>query len=481
MTAWPGTLRGVLAVLLLLPGLAAAQDSAAEPLPLLSAVAQIECGRDEAAARQALAALREATTEWLGLPSEGLRPKPPLVVRVAVLDIALLGLAEAAARRPELAGEIDALVHSWNLCLVLAEGSAWDVAVTGQGPRRMWPVTPPPTEGEGLRRWGLSPEAPERVPRRVPGGGQPLPERCAEGRGTGLYTFIPQVPFGPLPSAPEPPPLPSVLLAPPGESQCRIPLSKPMTAEVTLPATAPAPPPSPMDDEDALEPRSLVSIPSNAGAVTAGIPVATRRPSPFSGALYASQRLSGQGQLGATLRWNPMGKAFVRVSMAYGLLAEDFRFTPGSGDFTGGWGLGWEDWRLNTFSFTLNNWGPVRLDSLRSAWETTEFDAAYRVPLPRGLRPWVDVGTRLNVPFNRKPGVGVALTGKPLRNVYLMTSVRVPLLGDDSVTWTYTVGYASWQPYTFTVNFANWGPNRLSELNLVKNGLFTVAFLWAPR
>jgi hypothetical protein len=477
MTARPGPL---LAAFLLLPGLVA---SAAEPLPLLAAVAELECGRDEAAARKALTALRDATTARLGLPSEQLNVEPPLVMHLAVLDIALLGLAEAAAQRPELAGDIDALVRSWNFCLVLGEANAWDVEVLPlYGPRRTWPVTPAPTGGEGLRRWGLDPKAAGYAPRRAPAGGQPLPARCVEGKGTGLYAFIPPVRSGPLPIVPEAVSLSPMLMAPPGEQQCRIPAPEPLATEVKLPATAPAPPPSPVEDDEAFqEPHSLVAVPTSSSAVTPGVPVVVRRPSAFSGALFASQRLSGPGQLGATLRWNPVGRAFMRASLSYGLLDEDFRFTPDSGDFFGSWGLGWEDWRPNTFSFTLNNWGPVRLDSIRSAWETTEFDAVYRVPLPGGLRRWLDVGTRLNVPFNRKPGVGVSLTGKPLRNVYLMTSVRVPLLGDEPVTWTYTLGYASWQPYTFTLNFANWGPNRLSELNLMENGLFTVAFLWAPR
>ncbi|HYO68247.1 MAG TPA: hypothetical protein VEU33_19420, partial [Archangium sp.] len=178
MRARTGTLRcAALVALLLVPG---ARVSAAEPLPLLATVAQLECGQDGAAARKALATLREDSTPRLGLPSEQLGTQPPVGVHAAVLDIALLGLAEAAERRPELAGEIDALVASWNFCLVLAEGQVWDVEVETQGPRRLWPVAPLPVSGEGLRRWGLEPSAPGSAPRRRPASEQrrALPGRC---------------------------------------------------------------------------------------------------------------------------------------------------------------------------------------------------------------------------------------------------------------------------------------------------------------
>ncbi len=479
MRARPGTLCCAVLAALLLPSL-----SAAEPLPLLVAVARLECSQDEATARKALATLREATTDRLGLPSEQLDPQAPKGVHAAVLDIALFGLAEAAERRPELGGDIDALVRTWNFCLVLGEGNAWDVEVGAEGPRRQWPVAPLPAGGEGLRRWGLDPATPGRAPRRLPANPQqpPLPGRCEEGRGVGLYDFIPTVRSGPLPKLPPPSELAPALLAPLGEQRCHVPQPPPaQVAEVPPPR-----PPSPEEkkeegnEEDTHEPGNVVSVPTNATAVTAGVPVVLRRPSPLSGALFATQRLSGEGQFGATLRWSPVGRAFVRVSLAYQLL-DDFRFTPGSGSFNGSWGLGWEDWRPNTFSFTVNNWGPVRPDSLRSLWEGIEFDVAYRIPLPKRLRPWLDLGTRINVPLTREPALGVSLTLKPWRHLYVMTALRVPPFGDAPVTWSYSVGYASHRPYSLAVSYANWGPNRLSELNLVKNGIFTVAFLWAPR
>jgi hypothetical protein len=482
MRALLETLRCAALVALLLPPGSGA--SAAEPLPLLAAVAQLECGRDEAAARKVLATLREAATDRLGLPSEQLSPKPPWGVHAAVLDIALLGLAEAAERRPELAGDIDALVRSWNFCLVLDEGNVWDVEVGAEGPRRLWPVAPLPVSGEGLRRWGLEPAAPGRAPRRLPASERhlALPGRCEEGRGMGLYGFVPAVPSGPLPRVPVPPELSPAMLAPPGEQQCRVPPPPPVQVAEVPPqeARAPTPPEPEESEEDTPEPGSAVSIPSSTTAVTSGVPVAMRRPAPVSGALFVTQRLSGEGQVGATLRWSPMGRAFVRASVSYQLL-DDFRFTPGSGVVSGSWGLGWEDWRPNSFSLTLNNWGPVRPNSLRSLWEGMELDASYRVPLPRFLRPWLDVGTRLNVPLMREPALGISLTGKPLRYLYVMTALRVPLFGDAPVTWSYSVGYASYRPYTLAVSYANWGPNRLSELNLVENGILTLAFLWAPR
>jgi hypothetical protein len=454
---------------------------AAEPLPLLAAVARLECGRDEAAARQALATLREAATDRLGLPSEQLGPQLPGGVHAAVLDIALLGLAEAAERRPELAGDIDALVHSWNFCLVLGEGSVWDVEVGEAGPRRLWPVAPLPLSGEGLRRWGLDPAAPGGAPRRITASGQArvLPGRCEEGQGVGLYGFVPAVPSGPLPRVPPPPELPPEMRAPPGEQQCRVPPPEPVQVAEAPPPQDGTPTP-PEEEEDTPGSGSTVVIPSSTTAVTPGVSVAMHRPTSVSGALFAAQRLSGQGEVGATVRWSPVGRAFVRGSLSYQLL-DDFRFTPGSGVFSGSWGLGWEDWRPNTFSLTANNWGPVRLDSIRSLWEGLEFDLAYRVPLPKLLRPWVDLGTRINVPLTREPALGLSLTLKPLRHLYLMTALRVPPFGDAPITWSYSVGYASYRPYTLAVSYANWGPNRLSELNLVENGVFTLAFLWAPR
>ncbi|HYO72312.1 MAG TPA: hypothetical protein VEU33_40195, partial [Archangium sp.] len=292
------------------------------------------------------------------------------------------------------------------------------------------------------------------------------------------------VPSGPLPKVPQPAELPPEMLAPPGGQQCQVPPPPPVQV-----ATAPRPEDkTPKEEtkeeetkeEDPPEPVNPVTIPSSTTAVTPGVPVAMHRPLPISGALFVTQRLTGEGQAGATLRWAPVGRAFVRVSMSYQLL-DEFRFTPGSGQFSGSWGLGWEDWRPNTFSLTLNNWGPVRPDSLRGLWEGMELDAAYRVPLPGFLRPWVDVGARINVPLTRGPALGITLTGKPLRHFYLMTALRIPVFGDAPVTWAYSVGYASYQPYTLAVSYANWGPNRLSELNLVENGIFTLAFLWAPR
>lgn len=474
MRARPGTLCCAVLAALLLPS-----RSAAEPLPLLAAVAQLECGQDEAAARKALTTLREATTDRLGLPSEQLDAHAPGGVHAAVLDIALLGLADAAERRPELAGDIDALVHAWNFCLVLGEGNAWDVEVEAEGPRRQWPVAPLPAGGEGLRRWGLDPATPGRAPRRLPASQRPptLPGRCAEGRGVGLYDFVPAVRSGPLPKLPLPQELPPEMLALLGEQRCQVPPPPAQVAEVPPPGP---PAPAAPEEEDTQEPGNVVSVPTNTTAVTPGVPVVMRRPSPVSGALFATQRLSGEGQFGATLRWSPVGRTFVRVSLSYQLL-DDFRFTPGSGNVTGSWGLGWEDWRPNTFSFTVNNWGPVRPDSLRGLWEGIEFDVAYRLPLPRLLRPWLDVGTRVNVPLTREPALGFSLTLKPWRHLYVMTALRVPPFGDAPVTWAYSVGYASYRPYTLAVSYANWGPNRLSELNLVENGIFTLAFLWAPR
>jgi hypothetical protein len=476
MRAWPGALRCAALVALLLAR--ASTASTVEPLPLLAAVARVECGHDEAAAREALATLREATSDRLGLPSERLGPQPPWGLHAAVLDIALVGLAEAAERRPELAGDIDALVASWNFCLVLGEGNVWDVEVGPEGPRRVWPVAPLPMGGEGLRRWGLDPEAADRAPRRSPASPRPSPPpgRCAEGRGVSLYGFSPAVPSGPLPARPPPPELPSELLAPPGERRCRVP---PPPPEQVAEAPAPRPPTPPEEEEDTPEPAGAVAIPSSTTAVTPGVPVEVR-PSPLSGALFVTQRLSGQGQAGATLRWAPVERAFVRASLSYQLL-DEFRFTPGSGKLSGSWGLGWEDWRPNTFSFTVNNWGPVHPNSLRSLWEGLELDVAYRVPLPKVLRPWVDLGTRLNVPLLREPALGLSLTVKPLRHLYVMTALRVPPLGNAPITWAYSVGWASHRPYTLAVSYANWGPNRLSELNLVENGLLTLAFLWAPR
>ena len=480
MRARPETrCRAVLAALLLLP---ATMASAAEPLPLLTAVAQLECGRDEAAARQALAALREAATPLLGLPSEHLRQEPPGGVHAAVLDIALLGLAEAAERRPELAGDIDALVGTWNFCLVLHAGSVWDVEVGTQGPRRSWPVAPLPLSGEGLRRWGLDPEVPGKVPRRLSAHERPvaLPGRCEEGGGMGLYGFVPAVPSGPLPQVPQSPELPPELTAPLGGQQCQVFSPTPVPVAEAPPRQPRAlTPPSP-EEEVLSEPESAVAIPSSATAVTPGVSVAMQRASAFSGALYASQRLTGDGHVGATLRWAPVGKAFVRASLSYQLL-DDFRFTPGSGQLSGSWGLGWEDWRPNSFSLTVNNWGPVRPDSPRSLWEGTELDVAYRVPLPERVRPWLDLGARINVPLTRAPALGVSLTVKPVRHLFVMTALRVPPFGDTPITWSYSVGYASYQPYSLAVSYANWGPNRLSELNLVEHGVFTLALLWAPR
>ncbi|AKJ07723.1 hypothetical protein ATI61_107172 [Archangium gephyra] len=473
-----GTLRrAALVALLLAPW---ARVAAAEPLPLLAAVAQLECGQDEAAARKALAALREAALPGLGLPSEQLGTQPPVGVHAAVLDIALLGLAEAAERRPELAGDLDALVASWNFCLVLAEGHVWDVEVGTKGPRRLWPVAPLPVSGEGLRRWGLDPASPGNAPRRLPASEQrlALPGRCEEGRAGGLYGFVPAVPSGPLPKVPQTPELPAELFAPPGEQRCQVPPPPPVEVATAPPSRDKKP--EEKKEEDTPEPVSAVSIPSSTTAVTPGVPVAVRHPLPISGALFVTQRLTGEGQAGATVRWSPVGQAFVRVSLSYQLL-DEFRFTPGSGRFSGSWGLGWEDWRPNTFSFTLNNWGPVRPDTLRSYWEGMEFDVAYRVPLPELLRPWVDVGARINAPLTRGPALGITLTGKPLRHLYLMTALRIPVFGDAPVTWSYSVGYASYRPYTLAVSYANWGPNRLSELNLVENGIFSLAFLWAPR
>jgi hypothetical protein len=208
------------------------------------------------------------------------------------------------------------------------------------------------------------------------------------------------------------------------------------------------------------------------GSTGAGPRPAARAGPRVDGAFFTDYRgADGPGAGGIVTVW-PWRSAFLRAG------AES---TPRSdhGDTRLLWGFGWDDWRGNTFSLTVHNWGPLRPDDA-PGWRGAELNAGYK--LPRLCSGWLCAGpvASVTVPFAGGPYADVRMTLTFFGKWFAMGGVGRAIPGvfeapGEEPRWRVVYGFGrwDWRPGTLFVTYHDWGPSWRYG-----NGVLSVGVNW---
>jgi hypothetical protein len=144
------------------------------------------------------------------------------------------------------------------------------------------------------------------------------------------------------------------------------------------------------------------------------------------------------------------------------------------------WGFGWDDWRPNTFSLTVHNWGPLRAEEA-PGWRGAEANLGYK--LPRLCQDWLCVApvASLTVPFSGGPYADLRVTFTLGGRLFAMGGIgrTIPGVfegpqGTPRVRYVYGFGLWSWRPGSLFVTYHDWGP-----VWQARNGVLSVGMNWA--
>lgn len=225
----------------------------------------------------------------------------------------------------------------------------------------------------------------------------------------------------------------------------------------------------------ALSPRAPELSPpgGQAPAGTAARPRSEGGPRVDGSFLLTWRGAEGPGAGGIATVW-PWRAAFLRLGA---------EATPRSdlGDTRLLWGLGWDDWRGNTFSLTVHNWGPLRPEDA-PGWRGAEASLGYKAP--RLCSEWLCVAplAALTVPFNGGPYADVRVTFILGGKWFAMGGVgrTFPGLfdppGGPPRPWRMVYGFGrwDWRPGSLFVTYHDWGPSWRD-----RNGVLAVGINWA--
>jgi hypothetical protein len=143
------------------------------------------------------------------------------------------------------------------------------------------------------------------------------------------------------------------------------------------------------------------------------------------------------------------------------------------------WGAGWDDWRGNTFSLTVHNWGPLRPEDA-PGWRGAEANLGYKAP--RGCLDWLCIGSiaSVTVPFAGGPYADVRVTFTFFGKWFAMGGVgrAIPDVYDPPgrvPEWRMVYGFGrwDWRPGTFFLTYHDWGPDWRA-----RNGVLSAGVNW---
>jgi hypothetical protein len=143
------------------------------------------------------------------------------------------------------------------------------------------------------------------------------------------------------------------------------------------------------------------------------------------------------------------------------------------------WGFGWDDWRPNTFSLTVHNWGPLRPQDV-PGWRGAEANLGYK--LPRVCLDWLCIApaTSLTVPFAGGPWGDVRMTFTFFGRIFAMGGIgrTIPGVlegppGTPGVRYYYGFGLWTWKPGKLFVTYYDWGPVWQN-----RDGVLSVGITW---
>jgi hypothetical protein len=218
--------------------------------------------------------------------------------------------------------------------------------------------------------------------------------------------------------------------------------------------------------------RSLVPAPGFGPTGTAARPSARTEGWRMDGAFLLTYRgRERQGAGGIATLW-PFRSAFLRIGA---------EATPESelGDARLLWGAGWDDWRGNTFSLTVHNWGPLRPDDA-PGWRGAEANLGYKTP--RACLDWLCLGSvaSVTVPFAGGPYADVRATFTFFGKWFAMGGIgrTIPDVFDPPGSvprWRMVYGFGrwDWRPGTFFLTYHDWGPDWRA-----RNGVLSAGVNW---
>lgn len=205
---------------------------------------------------------------------------------------------------------------------------------------------------------------------------------------------------------------------------------------------------------------------------TTGIATKRRAGPRVDGYLAASYRSEGAGFGGLATVW-PFRSAFLRLGG---------EATPGAerGSSRLLWGFGWDDWRPNTISLTVHNWGPLTPEDA-PGWRGAEANLGYK--LPRLCEGWLCVApvASVTVPFRGGPYADLRVTFTLGRRLFAMGGIgrTIPGVfegpaGTPRVRYVYGFGLWSWRPGSVFLTYHDWGPDWRA-----RNGVLSLGVNWA--
>ena len=427
----------------------------------------LECQADRTLLKSVLEGLRSSSLRGLPSDADG-------ATRASDVDLLLLRLHRLTERVPSLRGDVEALVLSWHYCVLTAGGQLWDLTGDGQ----VVPAREPfPAGGEGFTRWGFradsAPVDLDLIQRGPLGPGQLeaflhvlLVERCFSGVAApgSLYEPVGRLPPVPPPSAPWLPHCPAPELPHPPST------ASPSVTPPSTPGVVPVSVPPKPNAHLSVAPLTGMTAgsPFNTGAPPAPAAVGLR----LSGAYYTTFHLATGMDVGATASYSPFDGAFVRAGVVHALGDERLPLVRY------GWGLGYDDWHPGTVSLQLNNWGPIA-PSNGLAWREAQLDLGYKAPLPDWLGEYLGLSAHASTTWGHLPAFSLSATVKPVDRLSASVSLIMAPWAPQHLSWSYSFGFSDWHPFTVSVVYANWGPNKLTQLNFVQNGAFSLALSWA--
>jgi hypothetical protein len=226
----------------------------------------------------------------------------------------------------------------------------------------------------------------------------------------------------------------------------------------------------------ALAPRPAAALSPSPGDSPAGAaprPRAAGGPR-VDGSFLLTYRGAERGGAGGIATVWPWRASFLRVG------AESTPWSP-RGDARLLWGFGWDDWRANTLSLTVHNWGPLRPDDA-PGWRGAEANLGYK--LPRLCSAWLCVAplASVTVPFAGGPYADLRVTftiagkwfamggiGRAIPDVYDGTAIPGP-------QWRMVYGFGrwDWRPGKLFLTYHDWGPDWRA-----RNGVLALGVNWS--
>lgn len=143
------------------------------------------------------------------------------------------------------------------------------------------------------------------------------------------------------------------------------------------------------------------------------------------------------------------------------------------------WGFGWDDWRPNTFSLTVHNWGPLRPDEA-PGWRQAEANLGYK--LPKLCADWLCLAplASVTVPFQGGPygdlRVTLTVAGKWFAMAGVGRTIPDVFVGPEGTPrWRLVYGFGrwNWRPGSLFITYHDWGPSWRAG-----NGILSLGVNW---